>query len=178
LNAVAAHCRTAGGFEDVLSLCPHEAPESPIQKVREPKVATGFVYLMKSGRHYKIGRTKSVGRRGSELAIKIPVPPTTVHGIETGDPVGVESYWHSRFADKRGEGEWLELSPEDVKAFSDGSELFSATERPYARLSGSQVRDAIRSNDHGGPLLRARHFQFHLHRPTRLDCHSFSSDRQ
>jgi hypothetical protein len=68
LNAVSAHCRTAGGFEDVLSFCPHEAStESPIQKVRKPKVATGFVYLMKSGRHYKIGRTKSVGRRNSLL---------------------------------------------------------------------------------------------------------------
>ena len=83
----------------------------------EPKVASGFVYLMKSGRHYKIGRTSSVGRRGSELAIKIPVPPKTIHIIETDDPVGVESYWHRRFADKRGEGEWFELTAEDVKGF-------------------------------------------------------------
>ena len=119
LNAVAAYCRTTGAFEDVLSLCgPRQAStESPVPNVREPKVVTGFVYLMKSGRHYKIGRTKSVGRRGSELAIKIPVPPTTVHSIETDDPVGVENYWHSRFADKRGEGEWFELAPGDVKAF-------------------------------------------------------------
>jgi hypothetical protein len=72
---------------------------------------------MKSGPHYKIGRTNSVGRRGSELAIKVPIPPKTIHSIETDDPIGVEAYWHKRFVDKRGEGEWFALSPEDVKAF-------------------------------------------------------------
>jgi hypothetical protein len=81
------------------------------------KVGTGFVYLMKSGRHYKIGRTNSVGRREWELGIKIPVPPKTIHAIETDDPVGVEAYWHKRFDEKRGEGEWLKLSPDEIKAF-------------------------------------------------------------
>jgi len=120
LAALAAYCRNSPGFEDVLALCvEHEdAPaRASTAKRREAKVATGFVYLMKSGPHYKIGRTNSIGRRGSELAIKIPVPPTTVHSIETDDPVGVESYWHRRFADKRGQGEWFALSPEDVNAF-------------------------------------------------------------
>jgi hypothetical protein len=72
---------------------------------------------MKSGRHYKIGRTISVGSRERQLAIKIPVPPKTIHSIETDDPIGVEAYWHNRFSATRGEGEWFNLSPEDVKAF-------------------------------------------------------------
>jgi len=51
---------------------------------------------MKSGRHFKIGRTNSVGRRGSELAIKIPVPPKTIHTIETAiqlesKPIGIDA---------------------------------------------------------------------------------------
>lgn len=118
---VVSYCRENPGFDDILALYGEHESSSPtvseIGRASKPKVAIGFVYLMKSGRHYKIGRTKSVGRRGSELSIKIPIPPKTIHTIETDDPVGVEAYWHKRFNDKRGEGEWFELTPQDVRAF-------------------------------------------------------------
>ena len=121
LVTLAAYCRKTPGFEDVLALCDAQkntSAHTPTENGnRQARVRTGFVYLMKSGPHYKIGRTKSMGRRGSELAIKIAVPPTTVHNIETDDPVGVEAYWHNRFADQRGEGEWFTLTSEDVSAF-------------------------------------------------------------
>jgi len=121
IEAVVGYCHDNPGFEDILELCVER--KRPMisgtegRQGTESKVSTGFVYLMKSGRHYKIGRTNSVGRRQSELAIKIPVPPKTIHNIETDDPVGVEAYWHKRFNDKRGEGEWFDLSPDDVRAF-------------------------------------------------------------
>ncbi len=120
MEAIAVYCRKAEGFDDITALCAGRKTASSLhttERKREAKAPTEFVYLMKSGLHYKIGRTNSVGRRSSELAIKIPVPPTTIHSIETDDPVGVEAYWHRRFADKRGQGEWFVLSPDDVKAF-------------------------------------------------------------
>lgn len=122
-QALAARLREyslAKGYEDVAALCGDQkvgtkAGESDTRSAS--KLLTGFVYLMKSGRHYKIGRTVSVGSRERQLAIKIPIPPTTIHKIETDDPVGVEAYWHKRFESKRGEGEWFDLSAEDIKAF-------------------------------------------------------------
>jgi len=96
IEKVVAHCESNPGFEDVLAL--HAQRPRVLKKVTETdrsgerKISTGFVYLMKSGRHYKIGRTNSLGRRGGELAIKIPVSPKTIHSIETDDPVGVEAY--------------------------------------------------------------------------------------
>lgn len=77
----------------------------------------GFVYLLRYGKYYKLGRTNAVGRRLRELAIQLPKKPDTVHVIETDDPEGIEQYWHRRFAEKRQEGEWFALSSEEVKAF-------------------------------------------------------------
>lgn len=121
LRAVIEFCRTKGGYDDVLQMCESalkgQKQDTDSPELSKLKVVTGFVYLMKSGRHYKIGRTSSLGRREWELGIKIPVPPKTLHYIETDDPVGVEAYWHKRFDGKRGEGEWFNLTAEDVSAF-------------------------------------------------------------
>ncbi len=121
LAALREHCNGRAELADIVALLPSvSASTSPQTEDASPslrKIPTGFVYLMKSGRHYKIGRSNSVGRREWELGIKIPIPPTTIHNIETDDPVGIEAYWHRRFAEKRGEGEWFNLNAQDIAAF-------------------------------------------------------------
>ena len=77
----------------------------------------GEVYLFKSGRYYKIGKTKDTVRRGSEIRIQLPERVNLIHSIKTDDPSGIESYWHNRFESKRMNGEWFDLNPSDVKAF-------------------------------------------------------------
>jgi hypothetical protein len=71
---------------DVLKYCTPlagnaEAPESGLSTIGETE--DGFVYLIKSGRHFKIGKTNAVGRHERELAIQLPEPTKRIHAIRT-----------------------------------------------------------------------------------------------
>ncbi|MBA5862953.1 MAG: GIY-YIG nuclease family protein [Nitrospira sp. CR1.1] len=112
------------GYEDVAQLCdpviarlarsePNAAEDAAVEA--EPDLR--YVYLLKSGRFFKVGRSNAVGRRERELAIQLPEEAKVVHSIKTDDPVGIENYWHGRFSDRRKNGEWFELTAKDVTAF-------------------------------------------------------------
>jgi hypothetical protein len=96
LTKVAEYCSARDGHGDVLELCP------PIDAHVEQQIVDdsgddpsfGYVYLFKSGKHYKIGHSNSAGRREYELGIQLPERLTTIHTISTDDPVGIEAYWH------------------------------------------------------------------------------------
>ena len=113
------YCRTHDGLEDVIELCtPHVGVEDSSSIVTtEAAQQDGFVYLMKSGRFYKIGRTDAVGRRHKEIKIQMPEPTDIIHSISTDDPSGIEAYWHRRFESKRKGGEWFDLTRADINAF-------------------------------------------------------------
>jgi len=120
-DRIQEHCRQREGYDDIMALC------APLAETRRPVSARneveseenfGFVYLMKSGRYYKIRRTNHVGGRERDLSIQLPDKVNTVHSIRTDDPVGIEAYWHTRFEPKRRNGEWFDLSSAEVTAFN------------------------------------------------------------
>jgi len=121
---LARFCTDRGGYEDVAGLCvalcrgverDGSVAERASGRVSEEQF--GYVYLLKSGRYYKVGRSNAVGRRERELAIQLPERARVVHSIKTDDPAGIESYWHRRFEGRRRNGEWFELTAEDLSAF-------------------------------------------------------------
>jgi hypothetical protein len=118
VSKIAVFCRQNGDLEDIFRMC-DAALKSKGQQASEADLAggTGIVYLIKSGRFYKIGKTNSIGRREYDLAIQLAEKPATVHLIKSDDPDGIEAYWHRRFAVKRKGGEWFNLSASEVKAF-------------------------------------------------------------
>ncbi len=108
VRSLAEYCETHPDFADVAHLC--KAVEAPaagpsLADDGDEDIEFGFVYLIKSGRHYKIGRSNAVGRREREIALQLPEKTNTVHVIRTDDPPGIEAYWHQHFAEKRKNGE-------------------------------------------------------------------------
>lgn len=105
---------TTPGWSDVAALLA-DVPDEP--EPEEPAHATGAVYLLKHGQHHKIGCSKQPAHRITELRVMLPPQSHVVHIIKTDDPFGVETYWHRRYAEKRVQGEWFKLTPQDVAAF-------------------------------------------------------------
>ena len=115
------YCKGKDEYQDVIEICKGVLASS---KKKEKEVDSeeaepqfGYVYLMRSGRYYKIGRSDSVEKRKYEIGIKLPEELKVIHKIKTDDPIGIEAYWHKRFEDKAKRGEWFNLSISDVKAF-------------------------------------------------------------
>lgn len=118
--ALLSWCAKSSGWDDVQAICaPLATSSEAVTETAEEEAAPliGYVYLLKSGKYYKIGRSNAPGRREYELAIQLPERVATVHTIKTDDPAGIERYWHERFSDRRKNGEWFELRREDVSAF-------------------------------------------------------------
>ncbi len=111
---------TKKGYKGVVKLCKEVIDNYKITKKKDDSIVDikiGEVYLFKSGRYYKIGKTTDTVRRGKEIRIQLPERTDLIHSIKTDDPSGVEAYWHRRFEAKRMQGEWFDLSSADVKAF-------------------------------------------------------------
>jgi hypothetical protein len=118
-SALLSWCQKSPGWKDVQAICAPlaVAEEHTPPPEDEATIQMGYVYLLKSGKYYKVGRSNAPGRREYEMAIQLPERVVTIHTIKTDDPTGIERYWHQRFAERRKNGEWFELRREDVSAF-------------------------------------------------------------
>lgn len=104
------------GDSDLAELLP-EIEEKPSSDLGKSTTGEGYVYLLKSGDYYKIGRSDEIERRIKQISISLPEKVHLEHAIKTDDPSGIEAYWHRRFAEQRANGEWFKLSKGDLRAF-------------------------------------------------------------
>lgn len=88
--------------------------ETQLNRKLEQSKRNGYVYLINAGEFYKIGISRNVDRRITQLSTIPPFDVTLVCIIETDDMLGLENKLHTMFSEKRVNGEWFTLSDEDV----------------------------------------------------------------
>lgn len=114
IEALREWCSRRSDATDIEAMLPE--PAESIEPTEEAS-PDGYVYLLKSGLHYKIGRSDQIERRIKEITVSLPEAVDLVHVIRTDDPAGIEAYWHRRFSEMRANGEWFKLTKTAVKAF-------------------------------------------------------------
>lgn len=125
IRKVSDYCSLKSEYQDVIAILAKElAPAQTMDDDEEvvpalkSQSASGYVYMVKSGKLYKIGFSENHWRRKSELHKQTAEGISEVHTIAAiDDAPGIEKYWHERFKEKRQHGEWFDLSAEDVSAF-------------------------------------------------------------
>lgn len=126
ISRLAQFCSSRPEFEDIKVFLNDVPKDRAEDDIGNNKVQKGYVYLVQHGarKEYKIGRTNNPIRREGELNIELPERLQPIHWVETDDPPGIERYWHNRFASKRKNGEWFELTPADLKAFRRWKKIY------------------------------------------------------
>lgn len=95
-----------------LDITPLRQPTSP--RVDNYQKIIGYIYVLQSKYGYKIGKTVNLRERTRLFGVKLPFKFDLIISGLVNNYSKVEADLHRQFGEKRLEGEWFELSSEDL----------------------------------------------------------------
>lgn len=96
-----------------LMITNHEASQKGIRDaISTSRPVNGYVYILKSANHYKIGKAKDVDKRVTQISPKTPMPISLLHSIPCSNNSTAERYLHEMLAPFRSNGEWFAVPDE------------------------------------------------------------------
>lgn len=91
--------------------------EEPAPIVRTKRDSSGYVYLIRCDKRYKIGKAVDVEQR--LRAMVLPSKPEIIATGHFDTPYKIERELHRQYRHCREHGEWFRLSPDEVKAVKE-----------------------------------------------------------
>lgn len=88
----------------------------PARSSRQARFHPGYVYVLKAGGRYKIGRARNPEIRLKRIQAMSPVPVELACAVFSEEAPALEARMHAMFRHFRTHGEWFEL---DEHEFSD-----------------------------------------------------------
>lgn len=95
----------------------YKARQKRLEAAAHSQDKSGYVYLIQGVNtpHFKIGKARQLKRRMDTFGVKLPMVIELICAIKTDNRHSLEGRLHSRFASKRMQGEWFNLSADDVQ---------------------------------------------------------------
>lgn len=91
--------------------------ENPVKGPAQPQERKGWIYVVQGSENlYKIGLTvREPNKRLAEFTPKLPFETKLILTIKSNNVVALERNLHLHFANQRVNGEWFELSAQDIE---------------------------------------------------------------
>jgi hypothetical protein len=118
MDQLRAFCRGAEDYADVPGILDFSlrAARSEPALAAEGASDDGYVYLLQSGKHFRLASTDAASRVAFESA-QAAEGAKPAHSVRTDDPPGILAYWQARFAARKTRGDWFALGADEVQAF-------------------------------------------------------------
>ena len=97
-------------FSEFTNLITRDAKSLKVEN-RKP----GHIYILESPHGYKIGLTRKADKRPKQIGLLLPFETQCIHQVAVVDCAAAEKAIHSRYASKRINGEWFNLTIQDIE---------------------------------------------------------------